>query len=237
MGSRNASFHERGIAGALFAPLKLFFGALLLLLALILAAWIIDWVFVFQVWPDRIERLQSILAEDLARAAQIGYLHGESPHRAQRTANFLYALLFDATGIHGMGTRFAEAAALSIPDTIVRNAYIANFDVIQVAMIGTQLFGVRLAMLAMAIPLFALAYCAAVTDGLVQRAVRRASGGRESASLYHRAKHLQVVLLVMSVAVALLIPASIDPWFVWVTGVVGVAILSRMQWAYYKKHL
>lgn len=232
MASRNASFHERGITGTLFAPLKLFFGASLLLLALILAAWIIDWVFVFQVWPDGMTRLQNILAKDLARAAQTPYLHA-----AVRMANFLYALLFETTGIHGMGARFAEASALSIPDTIVRNAYLANFQAIQVAMIGTQLLGVRLATLIMATPLLALAYCVALSDGLVQRAVRRASGGRESASLYHRAKHLQLVLLVTSAAAALLLPASIDPRYIWVPGAVVVAILARLQWAYYKKHL
>ena len=237
MASRNASFHERGITGALFAPLKLFFGTLLLLLGLILAAWIIDWIFVFQVWPDGVARLQHILAEDLALAAQIGHSAGETPHVAERTANFLYALLFEATGIHGMGVRFAEASALSIPDTIVRSTYVGNFDVIQVAMIGTQIFGVRLAMLTMATPLLALVYCVAVTDGLVQRAVRRVSGGRESASLYHRAKHLQVALLVTGAAVALLVPASIDPRFIWVPGALVVAILARLQWAYYKKHL
>lgn len=58
-----------------------------------------------------------------------------------------------------MGARFAEGAALSIPDTIVRNTYIANFEAIRVAMVGTQLFGVRLAT-----PLLALVHCVALTD-------------------------------------------------------------------------
>lgn len=81
-----------------------------------------------------------------------------------------------------MGSRFADGAALSIPDTIVRNTYIANFEAIQVAMLGTQLFGVRPATLAMAVPPFALVYSVALTDGLVQRAIRacaRREGIRE----------------------------------------------------------
>ena len=223
--------------GALFAPLKWFFGALLLLLALIVAAWIIDWIFVFKVWPDGAASLQRILDEELGRGARLGDSYSELPRAAAGTANFLYALLFEATGIHGMGARFAQASPLSIPDTIVRNAYVANFEAIRVAMIGTQLFGVRLATLMMAAPLFALFYCAALADGLAGRAVRRASGGRESASLYHRAKHLQVVLLVMSAGVGLLVPASIDPRYIWLPGAVAVATLARLQWAYYKKHL
>lgn len=237
MAFRNASFHEQGIFGALLAPVKWIFGVSLLLLALILAVWIIDWIFVFKVWPEGVARLQSILDEDLYRAAQLGDSYSELPRIAAGTANFLYALLFEATGIHQMGASFAQTSRLSIPDTIVRNAYVANFEVIKVAMIGTQLFGVRLAILMMAAPLFAVIYCVALTDGLAGRAIRRASGGRESASLYHRAKHLQVVLIVTTAAVSLLLPASIDLRYVWMPGALAVAILTRLQWAYYKKHL
>ena len=237
MASRNASFHERGIAGALFAPLKWSFSGLLVLLALILAAWIIDWVFVFKVWPNGLERLQSLLDKDLARATRLWDSYSEFPRFAAATANFLYAMLFKVTGIHDMGARFADDAALSIPDTIVRNTYIANFQAIQVAMAGTQLFGVRLAALAMVMPMFALVYCVASVDGLAQRAIRRACGGRESASLYHRAKYLQVFLLVASGVASLLPPVSIDQRWVWASTAIVLAILARVQWAYYKKHL
>ena len=237
MASRNASFHERGIFGALFAPLKWVFGMSLLLLVLVLSAWIIDWIFVFKVWPDGAATLQRILDGDLGRAVRLGDSYSDLPRLAAATANFLYALLFEATGIHGMGEKFAQASSLSIPDTIVRNAYVANFDVIRVAMIGTQVFGVRLAMLITAVPLFAMVYCAALADGLVQRAIRRASGGRESASLYHRAKHLQVLLVVTIAALGLLVPVAIDPRYIWMSAAIPVAVLARFQWTYYKKHL
>ena len=82
-----------------------------------------------------------------------------------------------------MAARFADAATLSIPDTIVRNTYIRNFEVIRVAMMGTELFGVRIATLIMAVPLLILLYGVALTDGLVQRAIRRAGAGPESANI------------------------------------------------------
>ncbi|HXV32171.1 MAG TPA: DUF4400 domain-containing protein [Sinorhizobium sp.] len=223
--------------GLLFAPLKWFLGMSLLLLTLILAAWIVDWFFVFKVWPDGMAHLQSLLDEDLGRVARLGHTYSDLPRIAAGTANFLYALLFEATGLHGMGISFAQASPLSIPDTIVRNAYVANFEAIRVAMIGTQLFGVRLGNLAIAMPMFAVAYCVASVDGLTQRAIRRASGGRESASLYHRAKHVQVIVLVTSVAIGLLLPMSIDPRYIWLPAALFVAFLARLQWAYYKKHL
>jgi integrating conjugative element membrane protein (TIGR03747 family) len=136
-----------------------------------------------------------------------------------------------------MGIRFAQGAALSIPDTIVRNSYLANIEAIEVAMIGTQLLGVRLATLAMMAPLLVLVYLVAAADGLTQRAIRRACGGRESASLYHRAKHLQVMLLAMGGALVLIQPVSVDPCLVGVPVALLVGILTRLQWACYKKHL
>ncbi|MBI2293980.1 MAG: DUF4400 domain-containing protein [Betaproteobacteria bacterium] len=237
MASRNASFHEGGIAGALLAPLKLAFALTLTFVGITLAAWIVDWIFVFKVWPDGIDRLKSILAADLSLARDLAEWQGGVPGVVTGTANFLYGVVFRVTGIHDMGMRFAEGAALSIPDTIVRNTYMANRDAIEVAMIGTQLLGVRLATLALLAPILVLIYIVAGADGLAQRAIRRASGGRESASLYHRAKHLQVALMAIALLVGLLWPAAIDVRWLGLPLAATLAILTRLQWAYYKKHL
>lgn len=237
MASRNASFHEGGIAGALLAPLKLAFALTLTFLGILVGAWIVDWIFVFKVWPDGIDRLKSILAADLYLARDLAEWQGGLPGAVTGTANFLYALVFQVTGIHDMGMRFAEGAALSIPDTIVRRAYIANRDAIEVAMMGTQLLGVRLATLAMVVPILVITYIVAGADGLTQRAIRRASGGRESASLYHRAKHLQVALMATGLLICLFWPASVDVRWIGLPLAATLAILTRLQWAYYKKHL
>lgn len=237
MASRNVSFHEGGIAGALLAPLKLVFALTLAFLGILVAAWIVDWIFVFKVWPDGIDQLKNILATDLARALDLAEWQGVVPSAVTETANFLYALVFRVTGIHDMGMRFAEGAELSIPDTIVRNTYMANREAIEVAMIGTQLLGVRLAMLALMVPLFALMYLVAAADGLTQRAIRRASGGRESASLYHRAKHLQVAALSMGVLTILLWPDAANWLLASMPLAALVGLLARLQWVYYKKHL
>lgn len=237
MASRNAPFHEGGIAVALLAPLKLVFALTLTFVGITLAAWIVDWTFVFKVWPDGIDRLKSILAADLARGLDLAERQGGVPSAVTGSANVLYALVFRVTGIHDMAMRFAEGAALSIPDTIARNTYLANSEAIEVAMIGTQLLGVRLATLVLMVPLVALIYLIAAADGLTQRAIRRACGGRESASLYHRAKHLQIALLAIGLLIGLLWPASVDVRAIAVPLAAAFGILTRLQWAYYKKHL
>lgn len=211
--------------------------SVLILLGLMLAAWVIDWTFVFRVWPEGLERLQSILVEDLARLNRLECWCDDLPRLAAGAANVLYSSLFRVTGIHDMGASFADDAALSIPDTIMRKTYVDNYEAIRMAMVGTQLFGVRLATLILAVPFVAMVYCVSSVDGLTQRAIRRASGGRESANIYHRAKHLQVVFLTTTAAVSLLLPISIDPRCLWVPSGLFVSMLARLQWIYYKKHL
>ena len=237
MASRNASFNEGVVAGVLLAPLKIGFVLILGLVGIVVVAWIVDWVFVFKVWPEGVGQLKGVLAADLARGIELAEWQGGVPGVVTGTANYMYGLVFGMTGVHDMGLRFAQGAALSIPDTIVRNSYLANIDAIEVAMIGTQLLGVRLATLGMMVPLLVLVYLVAAADGLTQRAIRRACGGRESASLYHRAKHLQVMLLVMSGVLVLIQPVSIDPRLVAVPVTFLIGILARLQWACYKKHL
>ena len=237
MTSRNASFYDSGVSGALFAPLKWIFCILMLLLALVLAAWIVDWIFVFRVWPEGIRRLQAILNEDLARTARMGGGYYDLTRFALRTANVLYDGIFGITGIHDMGARFADGGALSIPDTIARNTYVANYQAIEVAMLGTQLFGIRLALFIAFWPLLLLAYVPALADGLVQRAIRRAGGGNESATIYHRAKYCQVVLMALLGAVCLLWPGAVDFRGIVLPGAALLVLLARLQWAYYKKHL
>lgn len=124
MDSRNAAFHDRGIAGILLAPVKWVCLSAALLLGLMLAAWIIDWIFVFRVWPEGLERLQSILTEDLAQLQHLGCWCDDLPRLAAGTANLIYSLLFRLTGVDEMGARFGDSAALSIPDSIVRKTYL-----------------------------------------------------------------------------------------------------------------
>jgi hypothetical protein len=98
--------------------------------------------------------------------------------------------VFEATGVHDMGLRFADASALSIPDTVVRRSYLAHREAIETAMLGTQLLGVRFATFMRFLPLLLLFYAVGAVDGLTERAIRRSCGGRESASLHHRENYL-----------------------------------------------
>ena len=235
--SRNASFHGGALAGVLLSPLKVLFSLTLGLTILLLCAWIIDWVFVFNFWPQGIERLRGLLAHELAHGIALSAKQGASAGVITAPANALYAIVFEATGIHDMGAQFAVRSALSIPDTIVRRSYVSHREAIETAMLGTQLLGVRAAILARFAPLLLLLYVVGAADGLAQRAIRRDCGGRESASLYHRAKYLQLAVLGLGGLALLMWPVQVQwqlcgPLSAFLTG--G---LASVQWAYYKKHM
>ena len=142
MSSRNAAFHDGALAGVLLSPLKLAFSLALGLVALLLCAWIVDWVFVFKVWPQGIERLRDLLAHDLAGGIALAARQGAGAGVITAPANALYSIVFEATGIHDMGTQFANGSALSIPDTIMRRSYVSHREGIEAAMVGTQLLWV-----------------------------------------------------------------------------------------------
>lgn len=237
MASRNASFREDVFVAALMRPLRLAIWAGGVFLGLLIAAWIVNAIFVLHVWPDGIGHLREVLVQDLEHLGVLAARQGWPEGFASRVANAVYRMVFEWTGIHGMGARFAEGAALSVPDSVARGFYIRHAAAIDVAMVGTQHFGVRLVSVVIAVPALLLMYAVGAMHGVVDRCVRTAGGGRESASLYHRAKHGQVVLLAMAMLMTFLMP--------WVVDVrIGLAILGAstavgawLQWRFYKKAL
>ncbi len=237
MASKSTSFLEGPLAGVLLSPLKLAFSLGLGLVAILLVAWSIDWAFVSRVWPDGVDRLRGLLATDLGHGIALAARQGRGAGEITGPANLLYRMMFEATGIHDMGLRFAEPSALSIPDTVVRRSYLAHRDAIETAMVATQLLGVRFATFIRFVPLLLLLYVVGAADGLTERAIRRSCGGRESASVYHRAKYLQMAVLGLGGVVLLVWPGPVA-WEV-CAGLLGLVTcgLARQQWAFYKKHL
>lgn len=119
----------------------------------------------------------------------------------------------------------------------VRHSYLANREAIETAMVGTQLLGVRFATLARFLPLLLLLYAVGTVDGFTERAIRRSGGGRESASLYHRAKYLQMAMLGLVGVVLLVWPGSMAWEHCAGLIVFAIGALARVQWSFYKKLL
>ena len=237
MASRNASFREDVFVSALMRPLRLAIWAGGIFLGLLVTAWVVNALFVFHVWPDGIGHLREALVQDLEHLGALAARQGWPDGFSSRMANAVYRVIFVWTGIHGMGVRFADGAALSVPDSVARGFYIRHADAIEMAMVGTQLFGVRLVSVVIAIPPLLLMYAVGAIQGVVDRCVRMAGGGRESASLYHRAKHGQVVLLAMAMLMTFLMPWIVDVRIGLVTLGATTTTGAWLQWRFYKKAL
>ena len=205
--SRNAAFHDGALAGVLLSPLKLAF-SLAWVGALLLCAWIVDWDVRVQGLAAGDRAPARLLAHDLAGGIALAARQGAGAGVITAPANALYSIVFEATGIHDMGTQFANGSALSIPDTIMRRSYVSHRESIEAAMVGTQLLGVRAAILARFAPL-PYFHAVGAADGFTSERSAGLCGGRESASLYHRAKYLQVAVLGLGGVCLLLWPGPV----------------------------
>ncbi len=235
MASVDRGLTEGAVARVLLAPVKLVLGLALTLVGLLLVAWAVDLLCVAHFWPNRVGGLRYLLAEELAVGVAIVARQGGEPSMLPRAANGIFGLLFEVTGLLEMGYRFAEPQRLSIPNTVVRAAWVARHEALETLMLGTQLVGLRASILARFIPLIALLQLVGVLEGLSRRAARRARASRESAYLYHRAKYGQLVTLMLGSAVLILWPTRLA----WVPCGAGfatlAAVLPAARWSFYKK--
>ncbi len=99
------------------------------------------------------------------------------------------------------------------------------------------IFAVRLSVCISAATGFALVCLVAFIDGLVERDIRRACGGIESAMIYHRSKRLIIPSTMLSFGFYMTSPVSIHPTIVFlpIMALVGFTIYSTAK--SFKKYL
>jgi hypothetical protein len=232
LASRSATIHG-GYPSALIAPFRYLIYLALLLAGLLFAAWAIDGFLVFKIWPDNLRPLQRAIA---TTAAEAGGRYGIPVLRAQGAAwaTDLYHGLFIASAIEQIIT--ADPRQLTPFDQSVQRFFVSMLPTLQVAMLATKLYAMRLALWLAAILPLAFGYVVGLIDGLVERSIRRHCGGRESATLYHRAKYAIAGMVGFWLFTYVCVPIAFELQSgSWVTaGAIGV--MSRLQWKYYKKY-
>lgn len=193
------------------------------------------------VWaPNGLDRLQQLIATELnyigGRNTFVG--DGEDSTKfAVKVANGLYSGMFVASGIHEAGMQFAKPESVDGPGTSMRKLFITWDLQIKTAMLGLQLFGIRLGVLILTLPLFLLAGLAGLADGGCERAIRKACGGRESSFLYHRFKHGLYMSFILMWGVYLCIPVAMDPKWVLPPFALAFGVSIRFMAAWFKKYL
>ncbi len=225
-------------------PLKLLFLTWLTLALMALAAMAMEIILAKQVWGEAegLARAQQTLSRDLALTHD---LRPDAPLTglARTCARAVYGFFFQLIPIERWMTNAALLPAHPDVtyyggDIIARNDFIYPLqDEIRLAMLRAQIFGVRLAILMGTVPLFLLIWALGLVDGLTQRTIRRACAGRESSSMYHRAKFFQFAGLAMGGMAYLMWPVSIRPEWIVLPLALLTGLLSRVQWTYLKKYL
>lgn len=183
-----------------------------------------------------LEQELSVLNTDFRRSVIV-----EQPSRfAKRFADNFYDLSFRKTGIESLIIALAKPTP-GVRDggfrQRLRHYYQLAEDYILAAMLITQVFAVRLAVLILALPAFVLLGLMGLTDGLVQRDIRRWSGGRESSFVYHWAKKLLYPALILPWILYLAIPSKIHPNLIVLPFAILFALSVRVMASMFKKYL
>lgn len=98
-------------------------------------------------------------------------------------------------------------------------------------------FYVRLVILNLAVPLFAMAALVGFIDGLVQRDIRKFGADRESSYFYHKARGTLLPLAFLPWSLYLALPVSVSPLLVLLPCAALLALAVNLTTASFKKDL
>ncbi|EEE2764573.1 DUF4400 domain-containing protein [Salmonella enterica] len=130
------------------------------------------------------------------------------------------------TSLNGQSGLFWTEAVV----TVIRCALLSTGNV-------TLIFLLRLAILLLALPLFALTITIGLIDGLVRRDLRRFSAGHESGFVYHHARRMIGSSQAATGLVWLAVPVFLKPVYVLVLGAVVVGLTVSILFGAFKKYI
>ncbi|MNF85853.1 hypothetical protein D3C84_682690 [compost metagenome] len=235
---------EKTLLGMLFALPFHFIGVMF---GSLLGAILVEWVCLYVFWPDAgwkhaqqmFEHELSWLSQDLLRSVII--------QEPGRTATWLAQLVYDWTmvksglqdGINTL-TNYArtnrQTGGIDLRYQI--GWVLIKFQDYGLAALYTVLtFCVRMVILTLTIPLFAMAAFTGLVDGLVRRDLRKFGSGRESSYLYHKARATIVPLTIVPWTVYLAIPISISPLLILLPCAALLGVSVCITAASFKKYL
>lgn len=226
--------HDATIAGTNLWWMKFIIRFALAMMLFSIIAIALDIIFAKYVWEPgtAIGRMENMI--------QFALGHRVNQAFAETCSEVVYWAYFKWNHIHDAVLSYAQG---NVEQTIIERTY-RNFIIIPhneelaVAMYGAKLFGIRMASLILALPLFALACVVATVDGLTERYIRKMCAGHESSSIYHRAKFYAFRLTPpLAGLVYLSLPYSIEPALIFIPTALFTGFLLRTQMKYYKKHL
>lgn len=167
----------------------------------------------------------------------------EPGRTAHQLVDGAYEWIFLRSGLlDWMSQASARARAPSHSDTrdfryYISQVYVWSERYLIAAAFTTLTFIVRLLVLVLTLPLFALAVFVGLVDGLVRRDIRKFGAGRESGFVYHRAKASLMPLAVLPWILYLTLPISVHPLLVLLPSAALLGLAMNITAASFKKYL
>lgn len=140
-----------------------------------------------------------------------------------------YDWVFVKTGIQ----RFLYSGGNQLTQSLISGFW----PVLQGAMIGFQIFVIRLCVIILMLPFIAIVMAVAASDGFLEWYRRRTGGGRESAFIYHRSKHMVSWSLIGFWFFYLVPPFAINPVYLFLPLVLLLGVFSRLSIQFFKKYV
>ena len=206
---------------------QLWFVRLIQAIAWLLLMTLLTDVGIVMFWPDGLNLLKSTYHQE------VQYLsHNIDDVTTQRIAtwtNTAYDWVFVKTGVQGY---------LYSGHNRIANGLISGFwSVLQGVMIGFQVFMIRLCVIVLMLPFILMVMIVAASDGYLEWYRRRTGGARESAFIYHRAKHMLNWSLIGFWFLYLVPPFAINPVYIFLPSVIFLGIFARLSIQYFKKYI
>jgi len=230
---------KRGVISKTFDNIFKVFG-LLIFSALI--SIIIEWIGMTFYYPDEgYQHAQNMLEREigyLGNALESDRLNGDAIETAGDYVNDTVSFLFIDSGL--LDALVSAKTPMAGDSTIMRYAKLVvgeYYDYLISAMFIMTMFFVRLSILILSMPAFLLFGIVGLSDGLMQRDLRRWCGGNESGYIYHWAKRFALPVLVITWIIYLAIPSSIHPNFIITPFAVMFGLVLMVMSSKFKKYL
>jgi integrating conjugative element membrane protein (TIGR03747 family) len=143
--------------------------------------------------------------------------------------NQAYEWVFVRTGLHDVLHSKGNAFTSSLVSGM--------WPIIQGAMIGFQVFMIRLTVIVLMMPFLALISIVAASDGFLGWYRRRTGAARESAFIYHRSKRMVAWSIFGLWFFYLVPPFDIDPVYIFLPTTVLLGTFIRFSVQYFKKYI
>ena len=195
---------------------------------------IIDLFCVFVLWsPDGVRHLEDVLHQEVEL---LGLPQSDITFLAEVIQSF-YDTTFVSTGVDGMmrhsvglpPTNESQETALEFTETLR--------PIIETAMVGLQLFALRIGVLILTLPFLVLVSIVAMADGFMGWYLRRTGGERESGFIYHRAKRGLAWSFLLLWIIYLIPPIPMNPKYLIPPFLLTAGIATRLHVAFFKKFL